>query len=183
MAKVATPELKRYLDKQVRVAIQGDRQVTGTLRGYDIFLNLVVDQTVEQVHPPAPNGGGGLNQHAWVDAAPCGMVVRESPSRHILSVFSIQFESAHHWKRLFLCSGHSREQCFVYRRSRARSFESMIHTIPLRSPCALVKPISHEGTLLYHLQIFHRFVCEPRLLIACVNIEGKIGIALNLLVI
>jgi small nuclear ribonucleoprotein G len=75
MAKVAQPELKRFLDKRVAINIQGGRKIIGTLRGYDIFLNLVIDSAVEQVHPQTQNGNGSFNQHAWVDGAQCGTVV------------------------------------------------------------------------------------------------------------
>lgn len=47
MAKVSQPELKRFLDKRISVNIQGGRKVQGVLRGFDIFLNLVVDDASE----------------------------------------------------------------------------------------------------------------------------------------
>lgn len=72
MAKVAQPELKRFLDKRIAVNIQGGRKIQGTLRGYDIFLNLVVDDAVEQVHPDAGN------PNVWRDGESCGTVVRTS---------------------------------------------------------------------------------------------------------
>ena len=68
MSKVSQPELKRFLDKNVLINIQGGRKIKGTLRGYDLFLNIVVDEAVEQVQ--AEN-----NQHLWVDGARCGTVV------------------------------------------------------------------------------------------------------------
>lgn len=48
--------------------MQGGRKIKGNLRGYDLFLNLVVDEAVEQVQ--AEN-----NQHLWVDGTRCGTVV------------------------------------------------------------------------------------------------------------
>ncbi|KOS16128.1 like-sm ribonucleo protein [Malassezia pachydermatis] len=68
MSKVSQPELKRFLDKRVLINIQGGRKIQGTLRGYDLFLNLVVDEAVEQVQ--AEN-----NQNLWKDGAHCGTVV------------------------------------------------------------------------------------------------------------
>ena len=68
MSKVSQPELKRFLDKNVLINIQGGRKIKGNLRGYDLFLNIVVDEAVEQVQ--AEN-----NQHLWVDGARCGTVV------------------------------------------------------------------------------------------------------------
>ncbi len=77
MAKVSQPELKRFLDKRVAIEIQGGRKITGTLRGFDVFLNLVVDSAVEQVHPPVAGQKerGGFQQHAWVEREQCGTVV------------------------------------------------------------------------------------------------------------
>jgi len=69
MAKVSQPELKRYLDKRVSVNIQGGRKIQGVLRGFDIFLNLVVDDAVEQVHPTEGN------TLTWVEGEKCGTVV------------------------------------------------------------------------------------------------------------
>ncbi|CBQ71737.1 probable SMX2-snRNP G protein [Sporisorium reilianum SRZ2] len=69
MAKVSQPELKRFLDKRIAVNIQGGRKIQGTLRGFDMFLNLVVDDAVEQVRPEAGN------TNAWHDGDRCGTVV------------------------------------------------------------------------------------------------------------
>jgi small nuclear ribonucleoprotein G len=69
MARVSQPELKRYLDKKVVINIQGGRRVQGTLRGFDVFLNLVVDDTLEFTRP---EGGSNI----WKEAAQCGTVVR-----------------------------------------------------------------------------------------------------------
>lgn len=68
MARVSQPELKRYLDKKVVINIQGGRRVQGTLRGFDVFLNLVVDDTLEFIR----SEGSG---NAWKEAASCGTVV------------------------------------------------------------------------------------------------------------
>jgi len=40
-------ELSRYVDKRIRVKFSGYREVTGTLKGYDQLLNLVLDDTQE----------------------------------------------------------------------------------------------------------------------------------------
>ncbi|KIS70355.1 putative snRNP G protein [Mycosarcoma maydis] len=69
MAKVSQPELKRFLDKRIAVNIQGGRKIQGTLRGFDMFLNLVVDEAIEQVHPEAGN------PNVWQDGDRCGTVV------------------------------------------------------------------------------------------------------------
>ncbi|KAK0563712.1 hypothetical protein OC861_004661 [Tilletia horrida] len=78
MSKVAQPELKRYLDKRVAISINGGRKIVGTLRGYDVFLNIVVENAVEQVHPIK----GNLN--LWKDGSPCGTVVIRGASVTLL---------------------------------------------------------------------------------------------------
>lgn len=36
------------MDKKLFIHLQGGRKVSGTLRGYDLFLNLVIDDGVEE---------------------------------------------------------------------------------------------------------------------------------------
>lgn len=54
----------QYLDKLVFVNMQGNRKVSGYLRGYDIFLNVVVDDAREET---------------TADKVNCGTVVRPPP--------------------------------------------------------------------------------------------------------
>jgi len=49
MSKVYGPDLKKYMDKNMTIKLNGNRKVTGILRGYDQFMNLVIDNTVEEV--------------------------------------------------------------------------------------------------------------------------------------
>jgi len=44
----AQPELKRYIDKRLFIQLNGSRKVIGVLRGYDVFLNIVLDDAVEE---------------------------------------------------------------------------------------------------------------------------------------
>jgi small nuclear ribonucleoprotein (snRNP)-like protein len=39
------------MDKKLFVHLQGGRKVSGTLRGYDLFLNLVIDNALEETTP------------------------------------------------------------------------------------------------------------------------------------
>ncbi|CAA7033156.1 unnamed protein product [Microthlaspi erraticum] len=41
------PDLKKYMDKKLQIKLNANRMVEGTLRGFDQFMNLVVDNTVE----------------------------------------------------------------------------------------------------------------------------------------
>lgn len=41
------------MDKRLAISLQGGRKVSGVLRGFDIFLNLVVDDAVEESGPNA----------------------------------------------------------------------------------------------------------------------------------
>uniref|UniRef100_A0A060TIF8 Small nuclear ribonucleoprotein G n=1 Tax=Blastobotrys adeninivorans TaxID=409370 RepID=A0A060TIF8_BLAAD len=47
MAKATAPELKKYMDKKLLIQLNGSRKIIGVLRGYDVFLNLVLDEAVE----------------------------------------------------------------------------------------------------------------------------------------
>ncbi|KAJ3044908.1 hypothetical protein HDV00_000190 [Rhizophlyctis rosea] len=49
MSKAPTPELKKYMDKRLHITLNGQRKVQGVLRGYDPFMNLVLEDAVEVV--------------------------------------------------------------------------------------------------------------------------------------
>ncbi|XP_075231272.1 small nuclear ribonucleoprotein G [Lycorma delicatula] len=48
MSKAHPPELKKYMDKKLSLKLNGGRHVTGILRGFDPFMNLVVDESIEE---------------------------------------------------------------------------------------------------------------------------------------
>ena len=41
----------QFIDKKMFIHLQGGRKVSGSLRGYDLFLNLVIDDAVEETTP------------------------------------------------------------------------------------------------------------------------------------
>ncbi|CAI5947677.1 unnamed protein product [Closterium sp. NIES-64] len=41
------PDLKKYMDKKLSIKLNANRTVVGVLRGFDQFMNLVLDNTVE----------------------------------------------------------------------------------------------------------------------------------------
>lgn len=43
------PDLKKYMDKLLTIKVNGDRRVNGVLRGYDQFLNLVLEDATEEL--------------------------------------------------------------------------------------------------------------------------------------
>ena len=43
------PNLKTYLDKTISLQLNRNRRVSGVLRGYDQFMNLVLGDAVEEV--------------------------------------------------------------------------------------------------------------------------------------
>ena len=48
MSKASPPELKKFMDKRLGLLINNGRNLIGTLRGYDPFMNLVMDECVEK---------------------------------------------------------------------------------------------------------------------------------------
>lgn len=49
MSKAHPPELKKYMDKRVQLKINAGRTVTGILRGFDPYMNIVLDDAVEEL--------------------------------------------------------------------------------------------------------------------------------------
>jgi len=47
MSKAHPPELKKFMDKRIHLKINGGRAVEGVLRGFDPFMNLVIDESTE----------------------------------------------------------------------------------------------------------------------------------------
>ncbi|KAL2631662.1 hypothetical protein R1flu_016348 [Riccia fluitans] len=41
------PDLKKYMDRKLNIKLNANRVVVGVLRGFDQFMNLVLDNTVE----------------------------------------------------------------------------------------------------------------------------------------
>ncbi|XP_072945829.1 probable small nuclear ribonucleoprotein G [Epargyreus clarus] len=48
MSKAHPPELKKFMDKKLSIKLNAGRAVTGVLRGFDPFMNLVLDESVEE---------------------------------------------------------------------------------------------------------------------------------------
>jgi small nuclear ribonucleoprotein G len=46
--KLPLPDLKKYLEKRILVNMNGSRKVMGILRGYDVYLNVVLDDALEE---------------------------------------------------------------------------------------------------------------------------------------
>ncbi|VDN57733.1 unnamed protein product [Dracunculus medinensis] len=47
MSKTHPPELKKYMDKYMDIKLNGNRMISGILRGFDPFMNIVVEGAVE----------------------------------------------------------------------------------------------------------------------------------------
>uniref|UniRef100_A0A5S6QN31 Small nuclear ribonucleoprotein G n=1 Tax=Trichuris muris TaxID=70415 RepID=A0A5S6QN31_TRIMR len=47
MSKAHPPELKKYMEKKMQLKLNGGRIISGVLRGFDPFMNLVVDDAME----------------------------------------------------------------------------------------------------------------------------------------
>ena len=69
----------QFMDKRLAVALQGGRRVSGVLRGFDIFLNLVIDDAFEE-STSGVNAAGGKTPLGQIVSP--GLVRREpSPAR------------------------------------------------------------------------------------------------------
>jgi small nuclear ribonucleoprotein G len=55
MTKANGPDLKRYMDKRLALKMNGNRKVTGVLRGFDQFMNVTLEETVEEVSTTESN--------------------------------------------------------------------------------------------------------------------------------
>ncbi|CAG8663924.1 11751_t:CDS:2, partial [Acaulospora morrowiae] len=71
-------DLSKYMDKKIRVKFNGGREVTGLLKGHDPLLNLVLDDTEEQLRDPEDN-------RLLDDVRSLGLVVCRGPSVILIS--------------------------------------------------------------------------------------------------
>ncbi|GMH55553.1 hypothetical protein TrLO_g4775 [Triparma laevis f. longispina] len=60
MASNKGPDLRRYMDKVLSVKLNGSRTVTGVLRGYDSFLNVVLKDAKEELTGGETNSIGEI---------------------------------------------------------------------------------------------------------------------------
>ena len=58
MSKAHPPELKKYMDKRLSLRLNGSRLITGVLRGFDPFMNLVIDDAIEETKTGEKNNIG-----------------------------------------------------------------------------------------------------------------------------
>lgn len=49
IGKANPPELKKFMDKRCQLKLNGNRTVIGVLRGFDPFMNLVIDEAYEAI--------------------------------------------------------------------------------------------------------------------------------------
>ncbi|ETN65074.1 probable small nuclear ribonucleoprotein G [Anopheles aquasalis] len=58
MSKAHPPELKKYMDKRLSLKLNGGRVVSGILRGFDPFMNVVLDESIEECKDGTRNNIG-----------------------------------------------------------------------------------------------------------------------------
>ncbi|XP_033273540.1 small nuclear ribonucleoprotein G-like [Orcinus orca] len=58
MSKAHPPDLNKFMDKKLSLILNGGRHVQGILRGFDPFLNLVIDECVEMATSGQQNNIG-----------------------------------------------------------------------------------------------------------------------------
>jgi U6 snRNA-associated Sm-like protein LSm7 len=68
-------DLSKYMDKKVNVKFNGGREVSGTLKGYDALMNLVLDDVEEVMRglcPSSPAVDFGIL--SWTRILTCGLL-------------------------------------------------------------------------------------------------------------
>lgn len=70
-----TENLPQFMDKKLFIHLQGGRKVSGILRGYDLFLNLVIDDALEETTPA---------QKHPIGMVVCSLSVLHDPLSYIL---------------------------------------------------------------------------------------------------
>jgi len=58
MSKAHPPELKKLMDKRLAMKLNGGRSINGILRGFDPFMNIVLDDTIEDNKDGSKNNIG-----------------------------------------------------------------------------------------------------------------------------
>ncbi|XP_059622320.1 probable small nuclear ribonucleoprotein G [Phlebotomus argentipes] len=58
MSKAHPPELKKFMDKRMSLKLNGGRTIVGILRGFDPFMNVVIDETIEECRDGSRNNIG-----------------------------------------------------------------------------------------------------------------------------
>jgi small nuclear ribonucleoprotein (snRNP)-like protein len=66
------------MDKKLFVHLQGGRKVSGVLRGYDLFLNLVIDDALEETTPAQKHPIGTVVSTIAAFDCTCFYVLRRS---------------------------------------------------------------------------------------------------------
>lgn len=51
MPRLPEPELKKYMDKRLFLQLNASRRVVGILRGYDAFMNVILESAEEECLP------------------------------------------------------------------------------------------------------------------------------------
>ncbi len=69
MSRSIGPDLRILMDKRIKVYLNGGRQITGILAGFDQFMNIVMDECVA----PLPQRGGAAGA---VEKLGSGIVIR-----------------------------------------------------------------------------------------------------------
>ncbi|XP_074837919.1 small nuclear ribonucleoprotein G isoform X1 [Carettochelys insculpta] len=88
MSKAHPPELKKFMDKKLSLKLNGGRHVQGILRGFDPFMNLVIDECVEMAQGGQQNNIGMVKKLSKGGALPDqGAEQGFRKKSHILSIY------------------------------------------------------------------------------------------------
>ena len=68
-------DLRKFMDLRVDLRMNGDRRIAGIMKGYDQYMNIVLDEAIE-ITKPTSKDGADTNRNL-------GMIVLRGASVHL----------------------------------------------------------------------------------------------------
>ena len=61
-------DLRKFMDLRVDLRLNADRRIAGIMKGYDQYMNIVLDEAIEITPKTGASGGAGKNTEGGVGA-------------------------------------------------------------------------------------------------------------------
>ena len=62
-------DLRKFMDLRVDLRLNADRRIAGIMKGYDQYMNIVLDEAIEITTKPGASGAGGKNTEGGAGGA------------------------------------------------------------------------------------------------------------------